>query len=90
MFMESAEKPIVELHEQVSNGLNQIGHPATPQSVNPNNESPLESIKRDVEQWTGSTLKKTMGGASYSINDRGTKGRIATLMNRLRWMKKAA
>lgn len=88
--MESAEKPIVELHEQVSNELNQIGHQATPQSVNPDDESPLEPIKRDVRQWTGSALEGTMGGASNSINDRGTKGRIAMLINRLRGMKKVA
>lgn len=88
--MESAEKPIVELHKQVSEELSQIGHPVTPQIVNPDDESLLESIKRDVEHWTGSTLKETMGGASNSINDRGTEGRIPTLINRLRGMKKAA
>lgn len=83
--MESAEKPIQDLHKKVSGYLKQ-----TPQSVNPNDESALEPIKRDFQHLVGSNLESGFGGASNSVNDRDTKGRIATLIGKLRRMKKAA
>ena len=89
--MESAEKPTIELHKQISNQLTQSGHPATPQSVNPNDESVLEPIKRDFQNLVGSTLGENFGGASNSINDRTTKGRVGMLIERVRQrLKKAA
>ncbi len=89
--MESAEKPTTELHKQVSNGLNKIGHPATPQSVNPNDESSLEPIRRDFQDWAGSTFQEAIGGANNSVNDRTAKGRIGTLITGVRRkLRKAA
>lgn len=89
-YLQHTEVHDKKLPKEVATNLTQAGYPATPQTVNPNDESPLESIKRDVEHWAGSTLKGTMGGASNSVNDRGTKGRIATLIGKLRGMKKVA
>lgn len=82
--MESAEQPTKDLHSKVSRSLTKADHPATPQSVNPNDESLRESIQRDVRHLMGSTLEEGFGGAGNSVNDRATKGRIPALIDRLR------
>lgn len=82
--MESAEQPSNDLLSKVSQGLVEAGHPATPQSVNPNDESSFEPIKRDFHNWAGSTIEETLGGASSSVNDRTTKGRIGILIDKAR------
>lgn len=89
--MESAEKPNNDLLSKVSQSLAKAGHPATPQSVNPNDESVLEPIKRDFQDWAGSTFAETLGSASSSVNDRTTKGMTVTLISKARGrLKKAA
>lgn len=88
--MESAEKPTKDLHLKASESLTKGGYPATPQSVNPNDDSLGESIQRDVRQLMGSALEKSLGGASSSVNDRSTKGRVVTLIGDLRRKLKAA
>ena len=88
--MESAEQAINNLLSKASQSSTEAGHPATPQSVNPNDESLRESIQRDIQHLTGSTLEKSLGGASSSVNDRSTKGRVVTLIGDLRRKLKAA
>lgn len=79
-----------KFHEGIANDSTEAGHPATPQSVNPDDESALEPIKRDFQHLVGSTLEEGFS-ASNSVNDRDTKGRIPTLIAGVRRrMKKAA
>ncbi len=88
--MESAEQPINKLHSEVSKNLTNAGHPATSQSVNPNDESALEPIRRDFQDLVGSTLEK-VGGASSSVDDRVTRSRVGRLIDQVRRrMKEAA
>lgn len=89
MFMESAEQRTTNLHAKVSESLTRSGHPATPQSVNPHDESSLGSVKRDVQHLTGSFIEERFK-PSNSVNDRNTKGKIATLIGKIRRMGRAA
>lgn len=75
--MESAEKPIQDLHKKVSGYLEQ-----SPESVDP--EAPHEELTRNLQAVIGSTLEEGFGGAGNSVNDRATKGRIPALIDRLR------
>lgn len=89
--MESAEQPNNDLLSKVSQSLVKAGHPATPQSVNPNDESVLEPIKRDFQNWAGSTFEEKTSGESSTTNDRTTHGKVPiSLMIKKRFFRKAA
>lgn len=81
--MESAEQPIQDLYKKVGGFLKQ-----SPESVNP--EAPHEELKRNLQAVIGSTFEEHVGGASSSVNDRSTKGRVVTLIGDLRRKLKAA
>lgn len=97
-IIQSAEKPIQDLHAAVSSQLDQAGHPATPQSVNPEDQSPLENVRRIVEEITsdpvhivGSTLEEHTIGKSPTTHVRTLKGEVPVLIAlKRRFLKKAA
>lgn len=81
--MESAEKPIQDLHKEVSGLLKQSSG-----SVDP--EAPHEELTRNLQAVIGSTIEEKLGVASTSVNDRHTKGKIATLIDKIKRIKRAA
>lgn len=85
--MESAEQPTKDLFSKINPSLKRAGHQA---AVNPNDESDLDTVKRDVRHLMGSALEEGFGGAGNSVNDRSTKGRVVTLIGDLRRKLKAA
>ena len=76
-IIQSAEQPTQDLHAVVSSKLTEAGHPATPQSVNPDDQSPLEEIARKIGDAThvvGSAIEENLGGASPTTHVRTTGG----------------
>lgn len=96
----SAFKPVVQpsgqstqdLHQKVSDHLNQVGHSSTPQSVNPDDRSPLKQIEEAVGDTThvvGSTFEELVGGDSGVTHVRTAKGKVPILIAlKKRFLKK--
>ena len=94
-IVHSAEQLTRRLHEEVSGNLSEAGFKATPQSVNPDDNSPLEAIKEawgDTVHVVGSTVDEQIGGSGDTARIRTTEGRlpVAIANIRRRLMKKAA
>lgn len=67
-----------ELHQRVSEHLNKAGFAVTPQSVNPEDASPLKAIEEALGNTThviGNTLEEAIGGSSDEARVRTVKGR---------------
>ena len=83
---------IQSLHAKVSGHLNQAGHPATPQSVNPDDQTPLKKIEEtlgDTTHVVGSTIEEVFG-SSNTTHVRTTGGKVPILIAlRKRFLKKA-
>ncbi len=82
------------LHKRVSSHLSKAGHPATPQTVNPDDQSPLEKIEEalgDPSHAVGSTIEEVFGGTGDATHVRTAKGKVSVFIAlKRRFLKKAA
>lgn len=88
---QSSEQPTKELQKNISGYLNQAGFEATPQSVNPEDNSPLKAIEErlgDTAQVIGSTLDEWVEGASESSRVRIAEGKVPIAIAALRGLKR--
>lgn len=93
-IIQSANQPTLKLHEGVSQDLVKAGHPtATPQSVNPHDQSHLENIRQTVSAMTkdpvrivGGIVEEGLGGANPNthVGTTGGKGPVSILLRKLR------
>lgn len=75
--MQPAYQPIVGLHKGVSDELNQIGHPTTPESINPNSDSILEDITRragDLARVAGGEFDTRVSGEGLETHSGAISG----------------
>lgn len=78
-IVQSAEQPTRELHEKVSGNLNQAGFESTPQSVNPEDNSPLRKIEEiwgDTAHIVGSTVDEQIRGVSDTARIWTAEGKV--------------
>lgn len=78
-IIQSAEQPTEDLHAGISSKLNEAGHKATIQSVNPDDHSPLRGIQEmygDSAHIAGSTLDEVMGGTNDTTNVRTARDKV--------------
>lgn len=82
-IIQSAEQPTQDLHRTVSGHLNQAGHSATPESVNPQDQSPLKKVEDmvgDTTHMVESTFKELVGGTSDTTHVRTAGGKVPTVI----------
>lgn len=79
------------LHKMVSSNLKQAGFEATPQSVNPEDNSPLKAIEEtlgDTAHIVGSTTDELIGGStSDTARVRSAEGKVPTAIAAVRRFK---
>lgn len=96
-IIQSANQPTKDLHQTVSGHLNELGHPATPQSVDPHDESSLEGIgqaaanmMKDPARVAGAVWEEQVSGESPSTDVGTTKGRAPVRKWQERFRRKKA
>lgn len=90
-IVQSSEKPTQDLHTGVSQQLQQAGHPATPQSVDPEDRSSLNGIKEalgDTTHVVGSTFEELVGGTTGTTYTRTTGGKVPISIEVARRLKR--
>jgi len=88
--IQSVEQTTNDLYRKVSAELNQAGHTATPSSVNPQDQSPLEEIKKAVGDTTHvveTSFEELVGGTSDTTYVRTAGGKIPVLIAAARRLK---
>lgn len=90
--MQSAGQPAQDLHRKVSAHLNQAGYRVTPQSVNPDDQSPLKGIEEAIGDTThvvGSTFEELVSGSNDITHVRTAEGKVPVLIAlKKRFLKK--
>lgn len=89
-IIQPTEQHVSDLHQKVSQQLNQAGHQATPQSVNPDDNSPLKSIQEAVGDTThvvGSTFEELVRGSDTS-HVRTATGKVPISITAGKWARK--
>lgn len=89
--MESAELPINTLHVEASKSSTEAGYPATAKSVNPDDQSALDNIRKMVRE-----MHHDVSDAAKSTVDTGEEAKIRlaeeapTSIARKRWFQRKA
>mgnify|MGYP001609797531 CR=1 FL=1 len=83
-----------ELHKNVATETTKAGHPATSQSVNPDDQSPLEEIRDrlgGIARVAGGTVEENFSGADNRTHVVTSKGKLPILIAfKRRFLKRAA